>query len=85
MPKYNISNGQNSGYIEVTGDKLTYSLEKMFDTRTNYVQSIEKLQELGLNICKARLTYYSLMADLRTAEFIINNNELLGLKKTLGK
>ena len=85
MPKYNISNGQNSGYIEVTGDKLTYSLEKMFDTRTNYVQSIEKLQELGLNKCKARLTYYSLMADLRTAEFIINNNELLGLKKTLGK
>ena len=85
MTKYGISDGSTLGYIEVTGDKLTYSLEKTFDTRTNYVQSVEKLQDLGLSKVKAKLTYYSLMADLRIVEFIINANDLLGLKKTLGK
>lgn len=85
MAKYGISNGETLGYIDITGDKLTYSLEKTFDTRTNYVQSVEKLQDLGLNKVRAKLTYYSLMADLRTVEFIINANDLLGLKKTLGK
>lgn len=85
MTKYNISDGENLGYVEVSGDKLTYSLGKMFDTRTNYVQSVEKLQDLGLNKVKAKLTYYSLMADLRTVEFIMNANDLQGLKKTLGK
>ena len=85
MPRYTISDGEKLGTIEVAGDKLTYSLDKTFDTRTNYVQSVEKLQDLGLTKVRAKLTYYSLMADLRTVEFIINANDLLGLKKTLGK
>ncbi len=85
MARYVISDGERSGYIDVNNDKLTYSFDKIFDTRTSYVQSIEKLQDLGLNKCKAKLTYYSLMAELRTVEFIISNNELLALKKTLGK
>jgi hypothetical protein len=85
MAKYGISDGATFGNIEVNGDKLTYSLGKTFDTRTNYVQSVEKLEDLGLAKAKAKLTYYSLMADLRTVEFIINNNDLQGLKKTLGK
>ncbi|MFH1247184.1 MAG: hypothetical protein V1644_02270 [Candidatus Micrarchaeota archaeon] len=85
MVKYGISDGEKMGYIDVTGDKLTFSLGKTLETRTNYVQAIEKTQELGLSKVKAKLTYYSLMADLRTVEFIINANDLLGLKRTLGK
>ena len=85
MPKYSIMNEEKMGYIDVTNDKLVYSLNKTFDTKTNYVQAVEKMQELGLNKCRAKLTYYSLMAELRSVEFIISNNELVGLKKTLGK
>ena len=83
--QYHISNGEQTGYIEVTGDKLVCSLGKTVETKTSYVQSIEKLEELGLNKCRAKITYYSLMADTRTLEFIISNNELAGLKKTVGK
>ncbi len=83
--RYTITDGTNTGYIEVTSDKLIYSLDKAFDTRISYVQSIEKVQEMGLNKVKAKLTYYSLMAELRAVEFIISANELLALKKTVGK
>ncbi len=85
MPKYSIMNDGKMGYIDVTGDKLIYSLEKTFDTRTNYVQNIEKIKDIGLNKCTAKLTYYSLMAELRTVEFIIAAHELAALKKTVGK
>ena len=85
MPRYVITNGEKTGYIDLTPDKLIYSLDKTFDTRPNYVQSVEKLAEIGLNKCHAKLTYYSLMAELRSIEFIISNHELNALKKTLGK
>ncbi|MFH0713333.1 MAG: hypothetical protein V1722_02245 [Candidatus Micrarchaeota archaeon] len=85
MPKYGITDGSSLGYIEVIGDKLVFSLGKTFDTRVSYIQSIEKTQDLSLNKCKAKLTYYSLMAELRAVEFIINQNDLAGLKKTTGK
>ena len=86
MYKYVVSDGQRAGYVEIKDDTLTFNLPgKAFETRMSYVQNIEKLHEIGLNKCTAKLTYYSLMAELRTVEFIIAIHELAALKKVVGK
>ncbi len=85
MYKYQISDGSGFGAIEVTDDLLRYSLNKTFETRLTYVQSIEKTGDKALSKCQAKLTYYNLLGDLQSVEFVINNNDFQGLKKTLGK
>ncbi len=83
--RYNIFTQSKTGYIDVDGENVTYSLDRTFQTKQSYVQSIEKTGDMALSKCSAKMSYYSLMGDLQSVEFIINQNELLGLKKTLGK
>ncbi len=85
MYNYHISNGSGFGSIQVTDDLLRYSMDKTFETRLTYIQSLEKVEDKALNKCSAKLTYYNLLGDLQSVEFTINNNDFQGLKKAIGK
>ncbi len=85
MHKYNITDGNKFGIIEINDDKLKYNLGKTFETKISYIQSVEKLQDMALSKSKVKINYYNLLGDVQNVEFIMAAHDLAGLKKVLEK
>lgn len=83
--RFNVFTQEGVGSISVAGDAIELRAGKMIVLKKNYVDSVEKAGELGLNKVGVKFFYYDLFGNKEERDFSMNSSDFLALKKLLGK
>ncbi len=74
-----------AGSIELWDDGIAVRADRKVKAPYSYVQSLEKIDEVGLGKVSAAMTLYDLLGEKVALKFIINDVNLAKLKKAVGK